>query len=150
MGAISSNFDSMKTNSTMLGMVNCVKIMMVVGVLNCAVLQSTPPNEDSTIPGTLVVKGQVLTLLVTSGKRSTCICLLTCVDLPFFRFMLLVFAMMFLPACSRQHYVSDKDSKIFLSAMMARCSLCRSKRCGPSIQPLRPTIYFSFWIRLGK
>ena len=54
-GAISANFESMKTNSTMLGLVTSLKMMMVVGVL---VLQIVLPNSCSTIPGTLVVKCQ--------------------------------------------------------------------------------------------
>ena len=32
---------------------------MVVGILNFAILQSAPPNEDLTIRGTHVVKAQV-------------------------------------------------------------------------------------------
>ena len=57
-GAISANLESMKTNSTMLGLVTSLKMMMVVDVLNFAVLQIIPTNAYSTIPGTLVVRGQ--------------------------------------------------------------------------------------------
>ena len=58
--AISANFDSMKTNSTMLGLVACLKMMMmVVSVLNFAVLQIVPPNGCSTIPSVLVLQDQV-------------------------------------------------------------------------------------------
>ena len=52
-------FESMKTNSTMLGLVTSLKVMMVVGVLNYSVLQIVPPMSYSTIPGTLVAKGQL-------------------------------------------------------------------------------------------
>ena len=57
-GAISANFESMKTNSTMFGLVTSFKMMMVVDVLNFAVQQIVPTNAYSTIPGTLVVRGQ--------------------------------------------------------------------------------------------
>ena len=56
-GAFSANFETMKTNFTMLGLVTSLKMMMVVGVLIFAVLQIVPPNSYSTIPSTLVVKG---------------------------------------------------------------------------------------------
>ena len=59
-GAISANFESMKTNSTMLGLVTSLQMMMVVGVLNFAILQIVQHNAYSTIPSTLVVKGPIL------------------------------------------------------------------------------------------
>ena len=60
-GPISANFESMKTTSTMLGLVTSLKMMMmVVGVLNFAALQIVSSNSYSTIPGTLVMKGQSL------------------------------------------------------------------------------------------
>ena len=39
-GAISANFESMKTNSTTLGLVTSLKMMMIVGVLHIEVLQN--------------------------------------------------------------------------------------------------------------
>ena len=59
-GSISANFESMKTNSTMLGLVTGLKMMMVAvaGSLNFAVLQIVSTNSYSIIPGTLAVKGQ--------------------------------------------------------------------------------------------
>ena len=57
-GAMSANFESMKTNSTMLGLVTSFKMMMVVDVLNFAVQQIVPTNAYSTIPRTPVVRGQ--------------------------------------------------------------------------------------------
>ena len=63
---------------------------------------------------------------------------LTCVDLPLL-FSLpgtLVFAIMVLPACSRQDFVSRY---IFLSAIAVHCGWCRIARCGPRTWPMRPT-----------
>ena len=42
--AIFANFGPKKTNSTMLGLVTSLQMIMVVGVLNLTVLQSAPPN----------------------------------------------------------------------------------------------------------
>ena len=55
-GAISANSESMKTNSTMLGLVTSLKMMMVVDVL----LQIVLPISYSTIPSTLAVKKLLL------------------------------------------------------------------------------------------
>ena len=109
--AIFANFGPKKTNSTMLGLVTNLKMMMVVGVLNFAVPQRAPPNEDSTIPGTLVAKGQV-SCFDASCHFPECkelvLVLLTFVDLPVL-FLLpgtLVSSTMVPPACSSQDFVT--------------------------------------------
>ena len=50
--------------------------MAVVGVLNFAVLQGAPPNEDSTIPGTFVAKDR-------AHCSDAFFCLLECEELVF-------------------------------------------------------------------
>ena len=82
---ISANFDSKKTNSTILGLVTRLKMMIFVGVLNFAVLQIVPPNEYSTIPGTFVVKGHVCCVDPSCHLleyREHVLVFLTCVDFP--------------------------------------------------------------------
>ena len=54
----------MKTNSTMLGLVTSLKMMMFVDVI----LQIVLPNSYSTIPGALAVKGQFGSV----GEKRTC------------------------------------------------------------------------------
>ena len=133
-GAICANFESMKTNSTMLGLVTSLKMMMVVGVLNFAVLQIVPPNSYSTIPGTLVVKGQFCSVGASCQlleHKELVLVFLTCVDLtiPFSLPSTLVFAIMVLPAYFLQHFVNEASSHIFLSAVavhwwwMEKCTM---------------------------
>ena len=135
--AICANFGSMKTKSTMLGLVTNLKMMMVA-----CVLQLSPPNEDSTIPRTLVVKGQ-LSCFDASFHLLECkelvLVLLTFVDLPVL-FLLpgtLVSSTMVPPACSSQDFAGSHTS---LSVIAAHCGLCRTERCDPSTRPMRPTV----------
>ena len=119
-GAISANFQSMKTNSTTLGSETSLKMMMVVGVLNFAVLQIVPPNSYPTIPGTPVAKGQVCSVGASCHSleyKELVFIFLTWVDLtiPFSFPGTLVFAIMVLPACFRQDFVNEAGSHIFLS-----------------------------------
>ena len=93
---------------------------MVVGVLNFAVQQIVPLNSYSTIPGALVVKGQVCSVDASChllGFQELVLVLLTCVGLT-------VFAIMVLPACFRQDFVNEADSHIFLSAIAVHCGRC--------------------------
>ena len=58
--AILANFGPKMTTFTMLGLVTSLKMMMmVVGVLNFAVPQSTPPSENLTSPRFFGVPGPV-------------------------------------------------------------------------------------------
>ena len=118
--AIFANFGPKKTNSTMLGLVTSLKMMMVVGVLNFAVPQIVPPNEYLTIPGTPVVNGQVCCFDASCDLleyKELVLVLLTFVDLPipFSLPSTLVFSMMVLPVCSSQDFANESDSHICLS-----------------------------------
>ena len=59
MSAILAHFGPKMTNSTMLGLVTSLKMMVVVGVLIFADPQSAPPSENLTIPCILVLQDQV-------------------------------------------------------------------------------------------
>ena len=112
------------------GLVTSLKMMMIVGVLNFAVLQVVPPNECST----LVVKGQICCIDASCHLleyEELVLVFLTCVDLPVPSSLpgTLVFARTVLPACSRQDSVHEAYSHFFLSATTVRCGLCRN---GPS------------------
>ena len=56
---ICANFGPKNTNSTLLGLVPSLKMMMFCWCSEFAVPESAQPNENLTIPGTFVVKGQV-------------------------------------------------------------------------------------------
>ena len=97
-------------------------MMMIVGSLNFAVLQIVQPNSNSTIPSTLVVKGQVCSVDAfghSFGYKELVLVFLTCVDLtvPFSLSSSLVFAIegpaCVLPACFRQDFVNAASSQIF-------------------------------------
>ena len=136
--AIFANFGAKKTNSTLWGLVTNLKMMMFTGVLNFAVLQSAPHNEDLTIPGALVVKGQVCCsdapFHLLEFKEFVLV-LLTCVYLlVLFLFPgTLVSSIMVPPACSSQDFVNGSDSHTFLFAIAVHCGLSRIARCDPNI-----------------
>ena len=132
-----ANFGPKKTNSTMLGSVTSLKMMMVVGVLNFAAPQNVPPNEDSTIPGTLEAKDRACCSRASFHSlecTELVLVLLTFVDLPVL-FLLpgtQVSSIMAPPACSSQDFVNESDSYAILSAIAVQCGLCRTARCDPN------------------
>ena len=99
----------------MLGLVTSLKMMLVVGVL---VLQIVLPNSYSTIPSTLVVKGQFCSANASChelGFWELILLFLAFVNLRV-SFLLpgtLVSAIEVVPICFRQHFVSEADSHMF-------------------------------------
>ena len=110
----------------MLGLVTSLKMIMVVGVLNFVVLHIVPPNYCSTIPGTFLVKGQDCCVDASCQLleyKELVLVFVICLDLtiPFSIPGTLVFAIMVLPACFRQHIANESDSHIFLFVMTVHC-----------------------------
>ena len=141
-GAISANFQSMKTNSTTLGSETSLKMMMVVGVLNFAVLQIVPPNSYPTIPGTLAVKGQVCSVDASCHSleySGTCVYLF---DLG--RFDNSFFVSRY-PGLCHNGPACLFSSRLRKWSRFTYLSLFRSARCGPSSWSTRPDQLWTSW-----
>ena len=130
--AILAILGTKRTNFTMLGLVASLKMMMAIGLLNFAILQSTPPSENSAIPKFLQFRIQCVVfdeslisleyeflLVLQHIEDSQELWLLLCIQ-GAYTIVLLV--------CSNLSFANETYCCIVLSANEAHHGWCRSAR----------------------